>query len=442
MAEALATQILAILFCLSAAAAAARTKSYFFNSQDNTSVSFLNANDGICKSVVEPKGYACQEHTVTTKDGYILSIQRVPSGLSGQAADKPPVLLQHGLMMDGVTWLMNLPEQSLAFILADNGYDVWIANSRGTRFSRGHTSLKPIESVLYIFLHHLTPNLSSQFNILSCFMSVSAWPDRIEPSLCWAFPDELRQTLTSFQGTLIALAAFSQEKLLNMLRSAALLSPIAYLNHLSSPLARGIIDLFLAEDLYWLGVHEFAPREGQAVNKLLEDFCSKPGINCSDIVTPITGPNCCLNSSVTNEFLEYEPHSTATKNLIHLAQMARTGTIAMDVHFDELACWNWELKEANHPEAVALPPAAERHDDQLYNMASIPNDLPLFLSYGGKDYLSDVKDVQALLENLKDHDGDKLVVQYIDEYAHADFVLGMNANRIVFDPLMAFFKIN
>lgn len=61
MAEALATQILAILFCLSAAA---RTKSYSFNSQDSTSVSFLNANDGICKLVVEPKGYACQEHTV------------------------------------------------------------------------------------------------------------------------------------------------------------------------------------------------------------------------------------------------------------------------------------------------------------------------------------------------------------------------------------------
>jgi lysosomal acid lipase/cholesteryl ester hydrolase len=64
MAEILATQILAILFCLTAAAAAARTKFYSFNSQDGTSVSSLNANDGICKSVVEPQGYACQEHTV------------------------------------------------------------------------------------------------------------------------------------------------------------------------------------------------------------------------------------------------------------------------------------------------------------------------------------------------------------------------------------------
>jgi len=78
----------------------------------------------------------------------------------------------------------------------------------------------------------------------------------------------------------------------------------------------------------------------------------------------------------------------------------------------------------------------------VYNMTSIPNDLPLFLGYGGKDYLSDVKDVQVLLDSLKDHDGDKLVVQYTDEYAHADFVFGVNANQIVYDPLIAFFKIN
>ena len=34
----------------------------------------------------------------------------------------------------------------------------------------------------------------------------------------------------------------------------------------------------------------------------------------------VLGPNCCLNSSRTNEFLDHEPQSTATKNMIHLAQ--------------------------------------------------------------------------------------------------------------------------
>lgn len=34
---------------------------------------------------------------VTTEDGYILSLQRMPAGRSGEKADKPPVLLQHGI---------------------------------------------------------------------------------------------------------------------------------------------------------------------------------------------------------------------------------------------------------------------------------------------------------------------------------------------------------
>lgn len=77
----------------------------------------------------------------------------------------------------------------------------------------------------------------------------------------------------------------------------------------------------------------------------------------------------------------------------------------------------------------------------VYSMTSIPNDLPLFLSYGGADALSDVKDVQLLLDSLKDHDGDKLVVQYRDDYAHADYVMGQNAKQVVYDPLMAFFRL-
>ncbi|KAK7393826.1 hypothetical protein VNO78_22390 [Psophocarpus tetragonolobus] len=80
---------------------------------------------------------------VTTEDSHILSLQRLPAGRSGNKADKPPVLLQHGLLCDAIIWVTNSPEQSLGFILADNGYTVWLANVCGTKYSRRHTSLNP-----------------------------------------------------------------------------------------------------------------------------------------------------------------------------------------------------------------------------------------------------------------------------------------------------------
>lgn len=61
------------------------------------------------------------------------------------------------LVQDGLTWLLNPPEQDLPLILADNGFDVWIVNSRGTRFSRRHTSMSPSEPVLFQSYFSLTP---------------------------------------------------------------------------------------------------------------------------------------------------------------------------------------------------------------------------------------------------------------------------------------------
>ena len=52
---------------------------------------------------------------------------------------------------DGITWLLLPPDQSLAFLLVDNGFDVWLANTRGSKYSRGHTSLSPNEQVSSLF---------------------------------------------------------------------------------------------------------------------------------------------------------------------------------------------------------------------------------------------------------------------------------------------------
>jgi len=91
---------------------------------------------GMCATVVNGTGYPCTEYTVETQDGFLLGLQRISRGRDG--TKRLPVLLQHGLLQGGDNWFLNLPSQSLGFILADEGFDVWIANGRGTRWSHGH----------------------------------------------------------------------------------------------------------------------------------------------------------------------------------------------------------------------------------------------------------------------------------------------------------------
>ncbi|KAG0221391.1 cholesterol esterase [Mortierella sp. GBA43] len=65
---------------------------------------------------------------------------------------KPVVLLYHGFMMCSEVWLCNLDEErNLAFVLAEAGYDVWLGNARGNKYSLKHMFLKPHENKFWDF---------------------------------------------------------------------------------------------------------------------------------------------------------------------------------------------------------------------------------------------------------------------------------------------------
>ena len=67
------------------------------------------------------RGYLFEEHKIQTEDGYILTAYRIP-GRKDQADDdikKQPIILQHGLLDMGGTWLFNNPSLDLPFELVD-----------------------------------------------------------------------------------------------------------------------------------------------------------------------------------------------------------------------------------------------------------------------------------------------------------------------------------
>ncbi|KAG6659703.1 hypothetical protein CIPAW_03G053900 [Carya illinoinensis] len=306
-----------------------------------------------------------------------------------------------------MTWLLNPPEQNLPMILADNGFDVWIANTRGTRFSRRHTSLDSNQPAFWNW----------------------SWDELVSFDLPAVFDFVYGQTGQKIDyvghslGTLVALASFSEGNLVKQLKSAALLSPIAYLSHMSTALGVVAAKFFVGEIVQLLGLTEFNIKE-ESVRNLLKSLCARPGVDCYDLMSALTGKNCCLNSSTIDLLLVNEPQSTSVKNMVHLAQMVRNGIVAKYNY----GRTGYNLKQYGE----ASPP--------IYNLSNIPHDLPIFFSYGGQDALSDVQDVMLLLDNFKAHDVDKLSVQFIKDYAHIDFIMGVNAKDVVYNQVIAFFK--
>ncbi|KAF2887085.1 hypothetical protein ILUMI_19088 [Ignelater luminosus] len=96
------------------------------------------------KQLIEKYRYPFENHTVQTEDGYMLQIHRIPHGRNSNGnITRPAVLVVPGVLGSSADWVNMGPERSLGFILADEGYDVWLANTRGTRWSRKHAWLDP-----------------------------------------------------------------------------------------------------------------------------------------------------------------------------------------------------------------------------------------------------------------------------------------------------------
>ncbi|XP_017896614.1 PREDICTED: LOW QUALITY PROTEIN: gastric triacylglycerol lipase-like [Capra hircus] len=108
-------------------------------------------------------GHPSEEYEVITADGYILQLNQIPHGKNDtnhldrigvrgkNVVQKPVVYLQHGLFVTGSIWISSPPNSSPGFLLAEAGYDVWIGNSKGSRWSQKHLYLKADSKEFWAF---------------------------------------------------------------------------------------------------------------------------------------------------------------------------------------------------------------------------------------------------------------------------------------------------
>ena len=110
-----------------------------------------NQSDDVL-DLIKSDGYNGQRYQVETKDEYLLVLHRI--SLQNETSSKPPVFLMHGLFANSFDYLMTGPKIAMAYLLADNGYDVWIGNSRGGKFSMKHKTLSSESEEFWDYSFH------------------------------------------------------------------------------------------------------------------------------------------------------------------------------------------------------------------------------------------------------------------------------------------------
>lgn len=102
--------------------------------------------------LVKSAGYKGEAFQLETEDGYLLKVHRILP--NKRVASKHPVFLMHGLIATAADYIITGPKIALAYYLADNGYDVWMGNARGSKHSMNHKTLSVDSGEFWNFSWH------------------------------------------------------------------------------------------------------------------------------------------------------------------------------------------------------------------------------------------------------------------------------------------------
>ncbi|XP_070800934.1 lipase member M-like [Pituophis catenifer annectens] len=284
-------------------------------------------------------GYCCEEYEILTEDGYYLNVNRIPGG------NKSAILLMHGLTMEGSVWISNLPHQSLGFILADAGYDVWIGNSRGNFWSRRHKHLSVNETEFWNFSFH-------EMGIYDLTAMTEFILQKTGQQKIFYAGHSL--------GSAIAYVAFSvRPHLAEKIKLFFALGPSYTLQKTISPIFQiGRLPEVLIKLIF--GKKEFVllnPRQRTA----LAQQCRRQPVDelCKQALSLMAGFNLNnLNKSRSDVYISHFPDYTSVKHIIHLSQLMKSGLFRyFDYGLKNIDIYNQTTPPFYRIEAVTVPVA-------------------------------------------------------------------------------------
>jgi len=354
--------------------------------------------------LITSKGYSAEVHSITTEDGFILGVQRIPSAHGSVVLNPTPVVLMHGLLDSSAAWVLNNQQESLAYVLADAGYDVWLPNSRGNFYSRNHTTYDPKDKQFWAFSF----DEMGKYDVPAIVDYILA--ETNHTALTW---------LGHSQGTAEVFAALSSQPSLNDKINLFIgLAPVTYVGN-STSIIVALAKFDLDELFLELGIKEFLPST-KFIHTIGKAFCDPFPELCEDFIFLICGVNSSpyhnLNASRMSTYISHTPAGTSVQNMVHWATHIRRNNFAWyDYGSDAI-----NLAHYN----TTVPPD--------YDLSKITTKLAVFT--GTNDALATPKDTARTLSELS---SDVLVFSNNqDEYQHLDFTWGMDDHVKIFPSIL------
>jgi lysosomal acid lipase/cholesteryl ester hydrolase len=360
--------------------------------------------------LIESNGYPVETHQITNSDGYILTIHRIPKGITGKSNGKV-AYLQHGILSSSADWVVQGPGKSLGYILADEGYDVWMGNARGNSWSRNHTTLSPDGAEFWQFSWH-------QIGVVDI-------PEMIDYVLAHTGVDGVyyaghSQGSTSYFVMLSSLPEYNSK-----IKVQTSLAPIAFMNHMTSPLLQiisfwtGALDTLTS----LIGMNEFLPNTDFIKFIVGDDVCKEDSITqflCTNTLFAICGfSRKQMNTTLLPVITKYAPAGSSTKQMLHYAQEIRSAKFRQ---------YDFGMIDNLKKYGSVNPPN--------YDLKKIT--APTFLIYSKNDWLSAEKDVDRLCTGMPTACKGKILMSDF-QFNHLDYMYGIDAASLVYNKVISLF---
>ncbi|CAO3599149.1 unnamed protein product [Absidia cylindrospora] len=388
--------------------------------------------------------YDYEQHLIRTKDDYLLCAHRLPStrahtnsstpfiindkpilndkGMNildclgkfaskrhhseedgdhkNNSNSKPVVLLYHGFLMSSEIWACNTDEyRNLPLLLTSLGYDVWLGNARGNKYSQEHLKLSANDVPFWNF----SLNELAMYDL----------PDTVDYILETTGRKDL--TYIGFsQGTALGFSSLSVNHELNKkINLFIALAPATTPIGLHHPL----IDSFVkaAPSVVYLIFGRKMPLE---LAMFWQRMVSPPLFvriidTCVRFLFGWQGKNMSAEQKLVSYQHLYSP--TSVKTLVHWFQIIRTGQFQM---FDEM------------PSRLPFRRSASVTDHIPPKFPTRQITTPMALFYGGADLLVNYDVLSADLPRPLAY------IKSIDSWEHLDFIWATGIEDMVFPDII------